>query len=26
VGATERVTDPERLGLETVAPFTYRKA
>jgi chemotaxis protein methyltransferase CheR len=26
VGATERVTEPERLGLEIVAPFTYRKA
>jgi chemotaxis protein methyltransferase CheR len=26
VGATERVVDPERLGLESVAPFTYRKA
>jgi chemotaxis protein methyltransferase CheR len=26
VGATERVTDPHRLGLEIVAPFTYRKA
>jgi chemotaxis protein methyltransferase CheR len=26
VGATERVIDFERLGLEIVAPFTYRKA
>jgi chemotaxis protein methyltransferase CheR len=26
VGATERVGDAERLGLESIAPFTYRKA
>jgi chemotaxis protein methyltransferase CheR len=26
VGATERITEPERLGLDIVAPFTYRKA
>jgi chemotaxis protein methyltransferase CheR len=26
VGATERVGDAERLGLELIAPFTYRKA
>jgi chemotaxis protein methyltransferase CheR len=26
VGATERVTAPEAIGLQAVAPFTYRKA
>ena len=26
VGATERVTGADRLGLELIAPFTYRKA
>jgi chemotaxis protein methyltransferase CheR len=26
VGATERVGDAERLGLELIAPFTYRKS
>jgi chemotaxis protein methyltransferase CheR len=26
VGATERVTTPEAIGLQAVAPFTYRKA
>ena len=26
VGATERVTAPEAIGLQPTAPFTYRKA
>jgi len=26
VGATERVTAPESIGLQSMAPFTYRKA